>query len=444
MIVNDVPPFFPEVRAHWRMQLEALHASNASAQAALTELAKTTPTESQMEQALLQELSAAQTYNSFVESGSQYIKMAQDAESRLQRRDLSLLEIIQLKTTRDTMYALSAEFISFKAENQVVPMHLRPVESGGQTHYIDGRVEWNDSVSGLAGQAWEGLQEIAAGVKETLIRGPFTTEENYAICQSALGSLLPQLAGKTIAAPGGGPGEILWGEALGKALDAADPAGQMCRVVYPPGTSPQDVWRLGQVIEGFDPVANSSFTAVLFMPPEMAEARLVSAFVETGADQAWNEMAEAISAFTGVEGLPLFDAADAWPQGQEAQKTQDAASGPATLQSVVDPADGVADFAPGIGSDELWFRQAGLEPEMGELGGGASSAADDWGGATHPEIDAAVNAQVQVQMQAQFSQLMDLLTQSIADFEPPPAGSAFPAPAPYASVVPPVLSPSTT
>lgn len=127
-----------------------------------------------MQQAQLQQLTAAQTYNSFVDSGSQYIKMAQDAESRLQRRDLSLLEIKQLKTTRDTMYALSAEFVSFKADNQVAPMHLKPVETGGQIHYIDGRVEWSGSIGGLAGQAWEGLQEIAGGVKEALLSTAFS------------------------------------------------------------------------------------------------------------------------------------------------------------------------------------------------------------------------------------------------------------------------------
>lgn len=178
----------------------------------------------QLEQAQLQQLQAAQTYNSFIESGSHFIKTAMDAESRLQRRNLSLLEIIQLTTTRDTMYTLASEFTTFKTDNQATLLHLRPVETGGQIHYIDGRVEWSGSWEGLAGQAWDGLQEVASGVKEALLRGPFTVEENYAICQSALGGLLPQLAGKTIAAPGSNPGDILWGEALSKALDAAYPA----------------------------------------------------------------------------------------------------------------------------------------------------------------------------------------------------------------------------
>lgn len=440
--MSEVPPFFPEVKAHWSANLAALRGANELAEKNVKRLGDGDAENSsdRLKQAQLQQLTAAQTYNSFVDSGSQYIKMAQDAESRLQRRDLSLLEIVQLKTTRDTMYALSAEFVSFKADNQVAPMHLKPVETGGQIHYIDGRVEWSGSISGLAGQAWEGLQEIASGVKEALVRGPFTTEENYAICQSALGSLLPQLAGKTIAAPGGGPGEILWGEALGKALDAADPAGQMCRVVYPPGTSPQDAWRFGQVIEGFDPVANSTFTAVLFMPPEMAEAQVVSGFVETGMDQAWNELADVLGAFPGMDGLPRFDAADAWPTGGAAQDAQASNAPEGTADAADELGDELADFAPGIGSDLLWFRQAGLDAEAVALDAGEATAAEAWDEGASPGADGPLS----VEAASQFSQLMDVLTNSMADFSPPAAGSPYPPATPYASVLVPVLASTNT
>jgi hypothetical protein len=107
MIVTNVPPFLPEVVVHWQDKLKELRAANTAARSHVdymdNEYKESHVSAEQLRQARLQQLSAAQTYNSFVESGSQYIKMAQDAESRLQRRDLSLLEIIQLKTTRDTM-----------------------------------------------------------------------------------------------------------------------------------------------------------------------------------------------------------------------------------------------------------------------------------------------------------------------------------------------------
>lgn len=454
--MSEIPPFLPAVKAHWYAKLDALRASNELAEKDVKRLrdADSANPSDRLQQAQLQQLSAAQAYNSFVESGSQYIKMALDAESRLQRRDLSLLEIVQLKTTRDTMYALSAEFISFKAENQMVPMHLRPVDAGGQTHYIDGRVEWNGSLSGLAGQAWEGLQDIAAGVKEALVRGPFTAEENYAICQSALGGLLPQLAGKTIPAPGSKPGEILWGEAVGKALDAADPAGQMCRVVYPPGTSPQDVWRLGQTIQGFDPVAGSAFTAVLFMPPEMAEARVVDAFVGTGMDDAWNELVEAFGAFPGMDGLPRFDAADAWSASGQAQHTQgagewgdEAADGAEELAARDDGQDTIGQYDAlqsdrevmaflSFEMDQQWRQGDGAQLALNLIGTPERSVLGEGFADPLRSGDTAVFSDGQRLVEQQ----LHLLVQAMAQFSPPPPGATSWSDAAYASSRSPVLA----
>lgn len=439
--MGSSPPFLPEVIAHWQAKLNVLSAANRAAKENITfwenERREHRATDEQVTSAWLQELQAAQTYNSFLESGSQYIKTALDAESRLQRRNLSLLEIVQLATTRDTMYALAAEFTRFKSDNGMSLLQVPPVEVGGKTHYIDGRVGWSSSLSGLAGQAWEGLQEIAAGVKEALLRGPFTTEENQAICRSALGSLLPDLAGKTIAAPGGKPGAFLWDEALSKALDAADPAGQMCRVVYPPGTSPQDIWRYGQVIESVDPVSGSAFTAVLFMPPELAEARVVDAFVEAGADDAWNELVEALGSFTGMDDLPDFDPADSWSASGPAQDNQAFSSGG---EEAVDSAE--EQYALGDGPDQLAASDAlqserdivdllALQMDQQWRREGAYLAQDAGGtqasllpGDVYSDPGQREQALVFRDGQAAQERQLQSLIEAMAQFAPPPPGTA--------------------
>ncbi len=62
----------------------------------------------QLEKAQLAQLAAVQKYNSFIESGSQMLKVAADAGTRLQSSKLSLLERSQLEHARDNMINLAS------------------------------------------------------------------------------------------------------------------------------------------------------------------------------------------------------------------------------------------------------------------------------------------------------------------------------------------------
>jgi hypothetical protein len=266
----------------------------------------------QLEKAQLSQWQAAQKYNSFIESGSQLLKVASDAETRLKSNNLSLLERNQLESTRDNMINLAGEFITFKTQNGASLQNLSKMDIGPKTYYSDGRVEWNtNSATGLAGQIWDDAKEVATGIKNALLKGPFTTEENYAACKSALNELLPSLAGKVLKNPGAGIPDIAYGEVLDNAINAADPSGAMCRRVYPKGQSPQDLWRLGQVIEGTDSLGGA-WTVVLIEPSKLSAAILHDAFTDPQVQGLWSseQATDAIKSLTGQNWTPFLDAPD--------------------------------------------------------------------------------------------------------------------------------------
>lgn len=361
--------------------------------------------------------------------------MAVDAETRLQRTNVTVMERMQLATTRETMYALAAEFTQFKTESQASLLHLRPVDTEGKTYYIDGRVEWNNSLEGLAGQAWEGLKDLASGTKEALIRGPFTTEENYAICQSALGGMLPDVVGVMLPAPGGRPGAFLWDEALGQSLNAADPAGEMCRTVYPKGTSPQDIWRQGE-LEGVDDeeVMAGDATSGQFVPLRDLDAWWLQVMSDSKIQTTWDKIADACNALMGSEAVPHWGTPESlFAQGAE----QDLAE---SGDGAWDTEWGVAEFAPGIDGDQLWFRQTGLDFEADAIGNGEGIGADQWFGDGTSSVDGYADGGAQ----PLFSDQVDALVQAMADFAPRTAGQTALAPTPYASVPAPVLASNWT
>lgn len=276
----------------------------------------------QLDQARLAQMQAAQRYNSFIESGSQIIQVAQDAEQRLKSPNLSALERHQLEATRDNLYSLAGEFTSFKTQNNAQLLLLGKVDIGPKTYYPDGRVEWNDTAGGMLGQAIDGFKDIASGVKDALLQGPFTTEENYAACQSALSKVINDWAGKMVLpAPGGGHPEVFWSEGVGKGLDISDPAGQFCRMVYPKGQSPRDLYLLGEVIEGVDPLGGE-FVAVLVDPDKLSEIALLNAFGDPEVQTLWSseQATEAVQSLTGNGSVPFVDGLD-----------------PQTLTSALDP-----------------------------------------------------------------------------------------------------------
>lgn len=259
--MGSTPHYLPELQAQWRTQLSSLNTANRDARARVDDIqrqifedpSRQSSLQPQLDQARLTQIQATQRYNSFIESGSELIKVAQAAEQRLQSPSLSALERHQLETTRDNLYSLAGEFTSFKTQNNAQLLILGKVDIGPKTYHPDGRVEWNDTAGGLLGQAVDGIKGLASRAKDALLQGPFTTEENYAICQSAVGALLGDRAAKMLPAPRGGHTEVFWSEGVGKTLDISDPAGQMCRKVYPKGQSPRDLYLLGRAAGNIEP-----------------------------------------------------------------------------------------------------------------------------------------------------------------------------------------------
>lgn len=249
----------PVFKSEWQGQLNALRTGNANAKSAVDAIQNQISTSSpsvvstlkpQLEQAQLLQWQAAQKYNSFIESGRQLLKVASDAETRLNSTNLSLLERSQLESTRDLMINLASEFVTFKSQNGATLQNLNKMDIGPKTYYSDGRVEWNPLTrDGLAGQAagriWAGIKDVFAGIQAALLKGPFTTEENYSACKFLLSGGLEALAGKILKNPGGGIPDIAYDQALSNAINAADPAGAMCRRVYPKGLSPQETMAFG-------------------------------------------------------------------------------------------------------------------------------------------------------------------------------------------------------
>ena len=175
----------PVIKSEWQGQLNALKNANETTNKAVRDIefqisknsTLATTLQPQLEKAQLAQWEAVRKYNSFVESGSQLLKVATDAEYRLNRSNLSLLERNQLETTRDTMVNLASEFITFKNQNGVSLQSLSPMNIGSKTYYHDGRVEWNTATKGgYAGQSWESIKGVAAGVTEALLKGPMTIE----------------------------------------------------------------------------------------------------------------------------------------------------------------------------------------------------------------------------------------------------------------------------
>lgn len=89
--MGSVPSYLPRLQAQWQSQLAALRLANRDAAVeidAIQEMIDKNPAlesslQSQLDQAKLVQLQAAQKYNSFLESGSELIRVAH----RMQKRD---------------------------------------------------------------------------------------------------------------------------------------------------------------------------------------------------------------------------------------------------------------------------------------------------------------------------------------------------------------------
>ena len=82
-------------------------------------------------------MQAAQRYNSFIESGSDLINVAVDAEQRLKSPNMSALERHQLEVTRDNMYSLAGEFWPSPSLMEVGPTSVLE-----KAHTVFSELEW--------------------------------------------------------------------------------------------------------------------------------------------------------------------------------------------------------------------------------------------------------------------------------------------------------------
>src|SRR5690606_15006619 len=93
-------------------------------------------------------------------------------------------------------------------------------------------------------------------------------------------------------------------------------------------------------------------------------------------------------------------------------------------------------FAPGIDSDQLWFRQVGADLEVSVIGTQDRLVLDDWFDASTQRVDAFVAGDGQ----QLISQQVDALVQAMAAFAPPAPGQTTFSATPYASAMAPVLA----
>lgn len=98
--MGPAPNYLPELQAQWRVQLNLLNTANRDARARVDDIqrqifedpSRQSSLQPQLDQARLAQIQAAQRYNSFIESGSDLIKVAVDAEQRLKSPNMSALE----------------------------------------------------------------------------------------------------------------------------------------------------------------------------------------------------------------------------------------------------------------------------------------------------------------------------------------------------------------
>lgn len=85
----NTPSYLPQLQAQWSSQLNALSLQNRLIRDRVSDLvadvAKNPSLQPQLDQARLAQIQAAQRYNDFIESGSDLIKVAMDAETRLRK-----------------------------------------------------------------------------------------------------------------------------------------------------------------------------------------------------------------------------------------------------------------------------------------------------------------------------------------------------------------------
>lgn len=98
------------------------------------------------------------------------------------------------------------------------------------------------------------------------------------------------------------------------------------------------------------------------------------------------------------------------------------------------------EFAPGIASDQLWFRQIGLNLEVSVVGTSDRIVVDRWYDEASPRVDAFVAGDGQ----QLFSEQVDALVRVMADLAPPAMGQTSLSATPYASVLTPVLASNWT
>ncbi len=203
--------------------------------------------EKQATAAALDELKAAKAYNDFLDKDKEYWAKGDEADQKIRRgagydrrtgtvRELPGYDRLALEHSRDKNWALAGEFQMFKTENGLRPVHLPPVNTPTDTHFVDGSVERRDTVQGkwesAKGWAKDLGKDFSDSAADFIVNGPLTPDQNHKLCKSTVGVALGLIGGRVMPAPGGGHGATIFEEAIGHGINVSDPASTICDPIY--------------------------------------------------------------------------------------------------------------------------------------------------------------------------------------------------------------------
>lgn len=266
---HRLPPDMAEIKSEWAKKLQLLQGQYHNAQQNVESEGRKSKGffegvfGSGSTDARLRELDAAKAYNDFLESHKELEREATRAEKRLLNERLSPTERLQWEISRDQKRAMAGEFQLFLNEHGARHLHPLPVQTLAQTHFVDGTKQLRDSLWGDLGRLGVEASGLLEDVKQVLLKGPFTPEQDYKICKMGLefhlGNKLNEMTPK-LRNP---YANFLLDDAKGRALEAADPVGAACRLLYPDKSSPKQWPDLGAVQTGDDPALGRADKAML-------------------------------------------------------------------------------------------------------------------------------------------------------------------------------------
>lgn len=171
---------------------------------------------------------------------------------------LSPVEQQAIASARRELDMFAFEFGKFVANEGLRPVFPAAVSGGGRIIYADGRHEWDQSLSGYLGRAWDYGKQAVTVVGDAL-RGVATSPNSYELCKFVFEQLQTALLAGPIPFPGGTAtwqgafNSKIWEESVNKSF-ANGPVEGTCRLIWPKGEVPPLLRQLGSVIDAHDPL----------------------------------------------------------------------------------------------------------------------------------------------------------------------------------------------